>query len=199
MKLLLFSDVHCNKQHCINLVKKSREVDVVIGAGDIGHLRSGLEETISVLKKIKTTTIFVPGNNESYDELEKSCENYGNFHVLHGNGLNISGIDFYGIGGGIPVTPFGSWSWDFDEDQGRLLLKDCPSSAVLISHSPPKGFLDLSSTGKSLGSIAVKEALVSKNPLLLVCGHIHESSGKKEKFNTSTIINAGPLGIIYDI
>ncbi len=62
-----------NKIHCEHLVKMSEEADIVIGAGDYGALRTGLEETIKWLSLIKKPTILVPGNAESYNELVDAC------------------------------------------------------------------------------------------------------------------------------
>jgi len=199
MKLLLFSDLHCDLDACVELVEKSNQVDMLIGAGDFGNLRRNIDTTINALCKITKATVVVPGNSESYDELRAACLNWPSAIVLHGSKTNINGQTFYGIGGGIPVTPFGSWSWDFNEYQASVLLKDFPSQAILVSHSPPKGILDRSSSGQSLGSSAIKEVLEKKKPKLLVCGHIHESCGQSKVFGESIVINAGPKGIFWEL
>ena len=36
--------------------------------------------------------------------------------MLHGEGMTIAGIEFFGLGGGIPVTP---WDWSFDLDDAE--------------------------------------------------------------------------------
>ena len=77
--------------------------------------------------------------------------------LLHGSQTTLDDITFYGLGGGIPITPFGAWSYDFSEDEAKNLLQDIQPGGVLISHSPPKGILDMSSDGRSLGSEAVRE------------------------------------------
>jgi len=46
---------------------------------------------------------------------EHECKNGHNFHVLHGTGIKWDGVEIFGLGGGIPVTPFGSWRYDFTE------------------------------------------------------------------------------------
>lgn len=199
MKLLLFSDVHLSKNHCLRIIELSHEVDVVIGAGDYCSLRRDLNRVIEWLKVIKKPTILVPGNAESYDELVAACRDWSSAKVLHGNGVEIQGQLFFGIGGGIPVTPFGSWSWDFTEDQAERLLNKCPKNTVLISHSPPKGILDKSSFGLHLGSKSIKKFIQEKSPKLVVCGHMHESGGKMEKHGACTVINAGPHGVRYDL
>jgi Icc-related predicted phosphoesterase len=108
-------------------------------------------------------------------------------------------MSFYGIGGGIPITPFGSWSYDFSEDEASQLLKGCPPGGVLISHSPPNGILDISSDGRHLGSTALRDTVIAKNPLLVICGHIHASAGQIDRSGETTIINAGPEGIIWSL
>jgi Icc-related predicted phosphoesterase len=109
------------------------------------------------------------------------------------------GTHFFGVGGGIPVTPFGSWSFDFSEDQARQLLANCPSDAVLVSHSPPKGAADEDSSGKSLGSSAVRDAILQLKPRLVVCGHIHASAKRICKINDCPVINAGPEGVMFTL
>lgn len=199
MKLLLFSDIHCNAKNCELLVEQSKDVDVVIGAGDFASFRKGLDISVEVLKKIRKQTILVPGNSESFEELSAACKVWKESRVLHGSGIRINDYDFYGVGGGIPVTPFGAWSYDFSEEQARDLLSGCPTGAILVTHSPPKGVVDRSFFGKSLGSTSIRETILKKNPLLVVCGHIHESSGKHEKLGSSEVINAGPQGIIWEV
>jgi Icc-related predicted phosphoesterase len=144
-------------------------------------------------------TILVPGNSESFEELVDACKDWKESRVLHGSGLRLNDYDFYGVGGGIPITPFGDWSYDFSEEEAKELLSECPSGAILVTHSPPKGVLDKSSLGKSLGSKSIRETILEKNPLLVVCGHIHESSGKNSKLGNSKVVNAGPNGIIWEI
>ena len=199
MRLLVFSDIHDDLRAASNLVKRSAEVDVVVGAGDYSMPRQGLGEIINALMKIQKPTALVSGNCETTEELKAACRAWPNAQVLQGERVTLGGMSFYGIGGGIPITPFGSWSYDFSENEALQLLKDCPSGGVLISQSPPKGILDISSDGRSLGSTAIKETITNKNPLLVICGHIHASAGQIERFGETTIINAGPEGIIWNL
>lgn len=199
MKLLLFSDIHSDRRAASDLVERSEDVDVVVGAGDYCIARRGLGQIMQALRKIKKPTILVPGNSESEKELNAACLSWGTVSVLHGRQVEIDNTLFYGIGGGIPITPFGSWSYDFNENEASELLRDCPAGAVLVSHSPPKGFLDLSSDGRRLGSQAVRDVIENKKPVLVVCGHIHGSAGQIDRIGQTTIINAGPGGMVWDL
>ena len=198
MNILAFSDVHCDDISINQIVEKSKAVDLVIGAGDFSYGSGrGLKEVINRFSQINKPCVFVPGNCETFQQLNQACKNWNNFHVLHGTRIKQDGVEIFGIGGGIPVTPFGSWSYDFTEAQARDLLLDCVDGCILVSHSPPKGILDISSSGKSLGSLAIREVLETKRIKLLVCGHIHASSGKIQRIAQTDVINAGAYGVVY--
>jgi len=166
MRLLLFSDLHCDVGVARQLVARWQSVDVVVGAGDFGNLRSGLERS--------------PG-------------------VLHGSGVEIGGLPLFGLGGGMPVTLFGSWNYDSTEEQAGGLLKVCPGSAVLVSHSPPCGAADASSRGQSLGSTAVSDTITRLAPRLVVCSHIHGSAGQTAWIGKTPVDNAGPNGVLWEL
>lgn len=199
MKILLFSDLHCDTTAAQRLVHQAHQVDVVVGAGDFANIRRGLNRAMAALKAISQPLVLVPGNSESDEELSQACQGWRNAHVLHGSGTMIDGVDFYGLGGGIPVTPFGAWSFDFTEAEADQLLAACPSSGVLVSHSPPHGILDRSSRGDHLGSVSIRRAIEQRQLQLVVCGHIHASAGQEAILGQTTVINAGPEGIIWDL
>ncbi len=192
--LLLFSDVHGDLQACRQLVDRAPEVDVVVGAGDFCNMGRNLQAPIDVLSEIDTPTVLVPGNAETEDDLREACAGWSEVHVLHGEGCEVEGLPFYGIGGGIPVTPFGAWSYDLSEAEAEALLADCPEEAVLVSHSPPKEVVDRDSKGRSLGSRSVRRAIEETQPVLTVCGHIHGSWGDEDTLASTPVVNAGPQG-----
>ena len=199
MRLLLFSDLHRDANAARDIVAMSSEVDAVIGAGDFATKRKGISDVIDVLAKIDRPAVLVPGNGESFDELVTACRAWPSSEVLHGSGAEINGAKVWGVGGAIPVTPFGAWSYDFSEEEGSQLLEDCPRGAILVSHSPPKGAADTSSSGQHLGSEAVLNAVKRLQPALVVCGHIHDSWGRSETIGSTPVINAGPKGVMWEI
>ena len=76
MKLLLFSDVHLSKMHCQQIARLSEDVDIVVGAGDYCSLRNDLDKAIGWLSTIKKPTLLVPGNAESFEELQHECASW---------------------------------------------------------------------------------------------------------------------------
>src|SRR5437588_203707 len=116
MRLLGFSDLHRDRERAERLVELAREADVVVGAGDYATMRMGLEDTIEALSAISAPAVLVPGNAESDTELWQACGSWSGAHVLHGQALEIGGADFFGLGGGVPPTPF-PVSFDLSEDE----------------------------------------------------------------------------------
>jgi Icc-related predicted phosphoesterase len=70
---------------------------------------------------------------------------------------------------------------------------------VLVVHSPPKGCVDLSSRGASIGSTAIRDAILRVRPLLVVCGHVHGSNGQLGDLDGVPVVNAGPTGIEWGL
>lgn len=199
MKLLLFSDLHRDAQAAANLVRLSRDVDIVIGAGDFANRHQGLADTLDVLAEIDKPAVIVPGNGETFEELQDAAGRWVTARVLHGTGCEILGQPFWGVGGGIPVTPFGDWSYDFTEEDAERMLVDLPPRAVVVVHSPPLDTVDHDSSGRIRGSRAIREMIDAKKPRLVVCGHIHSDWGKRVTVDTTLVINAGPTGQIVEI
>jgi Icc-related predicted phosphoesterase len=197
MRLLLFSDLHRDTSAAERLVAQARTADVVVGAGDLSTMHSGLAEMITVLSRIECPAVLVPGNSETVEELRAACSKWHSAEVLHGSGVTIRGTEFFGLGGGVPVTPFGSWSYDFTEEEAAELLSDCPPNGVLVSHSPPRGAVDVSS--ENLGSVAVRNIVNERRPRLVVCGHIHDSAGEHVIVGTTSVVNAGPVGVEWEL
>ena len=197
MRILAFSDLHRGRVQAERLVAASRDADLVIAAGDFTNHRKDLEGALALISEISAPMVMVPGNNESEAELRAAAP--ANATVLHGEAAEINGLRVFGLGYAVPVTPFKDWSCDLEEDVAAKMLAQCGAVDVLISHSPPKGVVDVTSTGLSLGSTAVLETIKRVQPPLVVCGHIHDSWGQSAMVGQSRVVNLGPTGTWFDI
>jgi uncharacterized protein len=197
LKLLAFSDLHCDLTRAARLVEASTGADAVLAVGDLASVHTGLEETVGALRGIECPVVMVPGNNETEDALRAACDGWEAATVLHGEATDVAGVTVFGLGGGIPVTPW-DWSFDLAEEAAAKLLERCPRGAVLAVHSPPLGHVD-SSRGRSLGSRAVLEAIEAKRPAIALCGHIHESWGAEARIGPTRVVNLGPSGTFFEL
>jgi Icc-related predicted phosphoesterase len=198
VRVLAFSDLHRDLGQAARLVEMSANADLVIGAGDFASIHEGLEETIGALAGIAAPTVLVPGNNETLDALRAATATWPAATVLHGEGTTIDGVELYGLGAGIPVTPW-DWSFDLDDDAASEMLAACPEGAVMVLHSPPRGHCDSAGDGSHFGSAALLEAIEEKRPRLAVCGHIHESWGCESEIGTTPVRNLGPAGTWIEV
>ena len=143
MKLLAFSDLHRDLGQAAALVEMSAEADVVIGAGDFASVHEGLEETIDG-----------PGGDRDADragprqQRDRGRPARGGGRLERGDrparraARRSTGVEFYGLGAGVPVTPW-EWSFDLDDEVAAEMLAPCPEGAVLVLHSPPQGHCDV--------------------------------------------------------
>lgn len=193
MKLLAFSDVHCDLGAVESLVEQARDVDVVAGVGDFASVHEGLEQTVAPLRAIEVPLLLVPGNNERVDALRAATAGWDGATVLHGESAEVDGVSFFGIGGGVPTTPW-DWSFDLTEEEAEAMLEGMPEGAVLLSHSPPKGHVD-----KGLGSVAVLRAVEEKRARAVLCGHIHEEWTGEARIGETLVRNLGPDGFVMEV
>jgi Icc-related predicted phosphoesterase len=198
MRVLAFSDLHQDLDGARSLAERSGEFDVVIGAGDFASVHRGLEETIDALASIETPTILVPGNNETDEALRAAAAGWEAATVLHGEATTVAGVEFFGLGAGIPTTPW-DWSFDLSDEEAAERLEACPEGAVLVVHSPPQGHCDRSSAGEHLGSHTILDIIARRQPPLAVCGHIHEAWGDRSTIGPTEIANLGPAGAEFEL
>jgi hypothetical protein len=91
-------------------VQRSEAADVLVGAGDFGNVRRHVQVSIDILRAIDKPAVMVVGDNETTVELVEACRDWPQAHVLHGSAVTLGGMEFFCLGSGIPVTPFGAWS-----------------------------------------------------------------------------------------
>jgi len=199
MRILAFSDLHTSTERAREIADRAADADLILGAGDFATMHNGMQPVIDALASITVPSAVVCGNGETPEELREACHAWPGVHVLHGEGVLLAGRQVFGFGAAAPVTPFGDWSYDLTEEQAAELLQDCPQGAILVSHSPPKGACDRSSSGKSIGSEAVRDCIHRTSPKLVVCGHIHDSWGRQERIGDTLVVNAGPHGVMVEI
>ena len=197
MKVLAFSDLHGSVRRAAALVDAARQADLVIGAGDFCIMRQGLAPAMGLLMDVAAPLVLVPGNAESADELRGAAG--PGMTVLHGAACTVSGLTLFGLGYGVPTTPFGAWSCDLSEARAERLLDRCSRADILVLHSPPKGVADITSQGDSVGSVAIRAAIERVQPRYAFCGHIHDSWGQTGRIGRTEVVNLGPSANWFEV
>jgi Icc-related predicted phosphoesterase len=196
LKILATADYHSDGEAFRRTAVKADEleIDIVTICGDITHFGSVTEgrKLLQSIAHINSSILFIPGNCDPPSLIEKT----GNLECIHGRCKQIRNLNFLGVGGSSP-SPFNT-PFELEEiDIAELLkqgLKSCNKhmESILVSHSPPKNTaVDMTYEKAHVGSISVRDFIEKIKPLLVVCGHIHESPGV-DTINGSIIVNPGP-------
>jgi Icc-related predicted phosphoesterase len=195
VRLVLLADTH-GFHRDINIP----EGDVVIFAGDIcsyGDL-SELDDFNAFLCQLPHKyKIVVAGNHdfclERYPQQSKS--RLTNAIYLQDQAITLLGIKFYGS----PWQPeFMNWAFNLPpgdalKQKWDLIPED---TEVLITHSPPYGFGDLTPGAEHAGDSELLDAIKRVKPIINVFGHIHEGYGSY-KFGRTKLINASICDGLY--
>lgn len=199
MKFLVTSDLHGNFQRIEQLINQIQHqaFDIIVISGDITHYGS-VSDIADILNKLSTLSIpifFVPGNLDPID-LRDQVQIQHTIN-LHSKSVDFNTYTFIGVGGSL-YTPFNT-RFELSENQIKKLLYGVynklpvKTKHILISHNPPYNTrLDVTSSGKHVGSKAVREFIIATHPILVMCGHIHEARSI-DRLNNSLLINPGPL------
>jgi len=155
--------------------------DVFVHAGDLcraGHreeMERAAEWILSLPHKRK---VIVAGNHDWYfaDHLERARALFAGCAHLHDDGAEIDGVRFWGS----PWQPaFNDWA--FNLPRGPALAAKWaaipPATDVLVTHGPPMGIGDRSSTGGRQGCADLLARVRAIAPRAHLFGHIHEDGG----------------------
>ncbi len=196
MKILAFSDLHLDEGAAREILSRSEDVDLFLGVGDFAQRREGLAGYMALLEPIAERAIYVPGNNETEDELRSATS----ARVLHGEAVTVGNLTVGGIGGAIPPLPPMPWgSYDLTEQDAAQKLAAIGAADILMSHSPPKGVADVLTGRGSIGSVSVREAVERLAPRYLFCGHVHDCWGQGGTIGGTEIRNLGPRGLLFEV
>lgn len=195
MRIAAIGDIHMALDNWAR--HPAREAELLLVTGDLtnfGH-RAEAERVLSALRPRQGGRLLaVPGNldhREVGDYLTAEGIN------LHGRGMVIDGVGFFGVGGSNP-TPFHT-PLEFSEEELYLLLtaghrqvREAPIR-ILVSHAPPHGTrTDRLGNGTHAGSTALRRFIEEEQPDLCLCGHIHEARGE-EVLGRTRVLNPGML------
>ena len=204
MKILVFSDIHCDLNRIKQIVSTS--ADYYILCGDVSDLGDGLVEAGKAFSSLGKKLLVIPGNNETEEPMDVWCRDYG-FTSLHRKVLKFGRYNFAGLGHSV-YLPFSnppddlatpgekSEEWFAGELRKFVGLK----KLLLFMHEPPLNTkLDLVRSGVHVGSQAVRDFIIKEKPLHFFSGHIHECAGNKEVLSGAICHSTGKKGVLLSL
>src|SRR3990172_5487215 len=139
MRILVVSDLHGSGRAAVmireNLAR--HQPDALVAAGDLTNF-GPVTYARELLAGLPVPVLAVPGNCDPRDLLPVLD---GMGMNLHGRKATVGGRTFVGVGGSNP-TPFGT---PFELSEEEILASVRPlmqPDTVLVSHPPPRGYVD---------------------------------------------------------
>ena len=192
MKILAFTDLHTSKTAMKKIEEKLKQrPDVIVCAGDFTVMGSRLHYMLKWMNGLKKPVILIHGNHEDGEEVRKACKKYPNIHYAHQQIISMNGVVFAGYGGG---------GFAMVEKELERFAKTFPKTPmVLITHAPVYN-TKLDMLWEHLGNKSARK-VIEKHPniRLAICGHFHETAGKKDMVKNTLVVNPGPAGKIIRV
>jgi len=200
MKLLAFVDVHASHKMLKALKQKVKKEkpDILLCAGDISIFEHGIEHSLSFLNRLNKPVVIIPGNHEDESLMRKQCKKFRNLNYIHKrkykkNGLLVLG---YGSGGFALNDPeFRKLSKKF----ARALGWNKNKKKILLIHGPPYGTKLDKIIGQHAGNKDITKFIKHHDLDYVICGHLHENFGKKDRIGKTILLNPGPKGMVIEL
>ncbi|MFX1450442.1 MAG: metallophosphoesterase [Promethearchaeota archaeon] len=197
MKILTFSDFHGLFgliDHYIDVKKKIEQYhpDLLLLCGDLQD-RGSVKLLENRIHNLQFSPIFfVWGNSEEQVDPSYELKNAINIHLKI---KNIADLHFIGLGGD-------EYDVRGNISEIRRIILDNPlkgEQLILISHIPPYKSVDLCNDGRNVGVIEYRDLITEFQPMLVICGHVHEEVQKIAYIDSSMICNVGSRGVLFTI
>lgn len=194
MKILCITDLHGQRSALARILAAAGPVDVVLLGGDITNFGSSAdaERIVRASQASGAKVLAVAGNCDSAI-IEQRLVDLG--VSLYLRGVVIEGVGFHGLSG---MPPWIRSMYHFTEAELAEALRTGYKQItgaqrhVVVSHPPPLAQLvDRTRSGQHVGSTALRTFIDQTQPLLVLCGHIHEARGI-ERIGRTTVVNCGP-------
>ncbi len=198
LRVLAASDLHGDSKAARRLAERAEKekVDLVVLCGDI----TGLVETPGIIKPFRDKrqkVLILPGNWDSFATTDFLAKFYG-IKNIHGYSALYDKVGFFGAGGADigPFTMVGDRELFKTLEQAHAGLKGIEKK-VMVTHMHPQG--SKSEFSGVSGSKAIRKAIKTFKPDVLLHGHIHEAAGSDELIDGTRVINVGKEGKIVEL
>lgn len=197
MKIVAFTDSHCDIESLSSVSKLSEKADLIVCLGDISWFEEGLEEMLDQINNLPRPVILIHGNHERLKALQDAAKKYKNITVSHKEVLAIGDYDFISYGG----DGFSRQDPVFDsmKKHFKKTIRD-PNKTIFLLHGPPYNTtLDVPFESYHSGSLSTRAFIEDVQPAVVLSGHIHESEGQTDFINNSFCMNPGVYGELIDL
>ena len=200
MKLLAFVDIHTSVKALQRIKKKVKKEkpDLILCGGDISIFENGIEYVLFFLNKLKKPVLIVNGNHERDNFMRKVCNLFENIIFIHKKHYMKDNLIVLGYGGGgfaLRDAEFKKTAKKFK----KIIKKNEDKKIILLIHGPPYGTEVDKIIGQFSGNKDITDFIKKNKVDYVICGHLHENFGKKDKIKKAIVMNPGPYGKIIKL
>jgi len=200
MKLLAFVDIHTSVKALKRIKKKVKKEkpDLILCGGDISIFENGIEYVLFFLNKLKKPILMINGNHERDIFMRKVCKLFKNIIFIHKKHYEKDDLIVLGYGGGgfaLRDAEFKKTAKKFK----KIIKNNEDKKIILLIHGPPYGTEVDKIIGQYSGNKDITDFIKKNKVDYVICGHLHENFGKKDKIKKAIVMNPGPYGKIIKL
>lgn len=200
VKILATGDWHGDTRRPETLaeVAAQENVDMVILGGDLVNHQKDTTNLIGPFLKKGRKVSFVWGNHDGPD-LAEFWQNAYKITNLHGYGIVVGDVGFFGCGGAnVGLDQF------TDEEMFQYIMQahekvKHAKKKVLVTHVHPSGTIGEKFSRYVVGSKGVRKAIDVLQPDVHITCHVHEAEGIEDKIGKTKIIHVGRNGKVLTV
>lgn len=200
MKILATGDWHGDVRRPQTLAELAarEKVDMVLLGGDLVNEEKDTANLIGPFLKKGLPVSFVWGNHDG-PELAEFWQSLYKITNLHGHGIIVGDIGFFGCGGAnVGIDQFTDDEIFQYIAQGFEKVKHARVK-VMVTHVHPAGTIGEKFSRYIVGSKGVRKAIDVLQPDIHITCHVHEAEGIEDKVGKTRIIHVGRNGKIVNI
>ncbi len=191
--VLAFSDSHNYEQgpEFLKSLIKDHSPDAVLAVGDL-TTRGPLDYAQKLLAAASEAGVRVlaEGGNMDPADVHDWLEIEG--LSMHAKKISLGDFAVVGVGGSL-TTPFGTPTEYTEGQLAGFASGLVDGRTVFAPHNPPfNTCADLTDEGHHVGSKAIREVIEKSQPVVCLCGHIHEAKGM-EFIGKTKLVKIQPL------
>jgi Icc-related predicted phosphoesterase len=193
MRLLGITDLHDNRAALERILAHAGPVDLILLGGDLTDFGQSkdAEQIVRRAQQSGAQVLAVAGNCDSA-AIERRLVELG--VSLFRQGVVLHGVGLQGLSA---MPPWRGDMYQFTENELAQALEAGyqqiagAGQHVVLSHPPPHAtHVDRTFHGQNVGSTALREFIERVQPVLVLCGHIHEGRGT-ESIGRTLVVNCG--------
>jgi Icc-related predicted phosphoesterase len=204
MKILHLSDLHGRHTGAVERLIDAHMPDWIVLTGDMlpdFHMISGKGNRLNCQREWWGTYRSSFMHPEAVTTLTLGNHEIEGFRDRELEAVPASLLGRVGVLQGNPAE-FGAWGFsrEYESDELQAEVDALNRPLVVLTHCPPHGRLDTNNGGQRIGHPPLRRFLDDslEPPLLVLCGHVHESFGQL-RLGRTLLVNAATGFALLDL